>query len=298
MDIIFTKKPTTIEEQIGILQDRGMLITDIEQAKRFLLYCSYYRFCGYALHFEELTASGDRTHRYKPDTTFSAVELIYHFDAALRRIIFHYTSLIEIDFRSTISNESAWYYNDAHWFLENRYFQDAERHSHFIELCKIEVSRSRELFIASYKSKYDTPSLPPIWMLTELMPFAVWSKVYQNLSDKNLRKFIANRHKIPEWYLISWLQSLTVLRNACAHHVRIWNRNFNLAPRLSPGISKKVKASNNRKIYVIFLIIYDMLKKLGRAEDFRTEVETLLIRNPSINPKHLGIDCPIDEMFL
>ena len=90
---------------------------------------------------------GERTHRYKPNATFPAVEEIYHFDAALRRIIFHYTSLIEIDFRGAIGNESAWYYNNAHWFLEEKYFQDTSRYSKFIDLCNEEVDRSREIFI-------------------------------------------------------------------------------------------------------------------------------------------------------
>ena len=295
---IFTKKPTTIEEQIMLLQSRGMNIPDTEHAKRFLSYCSYYRFCGYALHFEELTSLGERTHRYKPDATFSAVEEIYHFDAALRRIIFHYTSLIEIDFRGTIGNESAWHYNNAHWFLEGKYFQDKSRYSKFIDLCNEEVDRSREIFITSYRKNYTAPALPPIWMLTELMPFAVWSKLYQNLSDNGLRKIIAHKQGIPEKYLVSWMQSLTVLRNACAHHARIWNRNFSLAPRLSPHISKKITRGNEKKIYVMFLIIHDMLKKISRENDFHKDIEELLKLHPAINPKYLGICCPIDEMFM
>ena len=293
----FSKKPTTIEEQIDLLQARGMLIPDAERAKYFLSYCSYYRFCGYALHFEELTSSGERTHRYKPNTTFSAVEEIYHFDAALRRIIFHYTSLIEIDFRVAIGNESAWYYNNAHWFLEERRFKYTDKYLDFIKICKEEVEKSREVFIASYKRNYDTPALPPIWMLTELMSFAVWSKLYQNLADKRLRKKIAARQGIPEWYLVSWMQSLTVLRNACAHHARIWNRNFSLPPRLSPRISSKISTGNEKKIFAMFLVIYDILKKLNREDDFRKEIEDLLKKHSEINPRHLGICCPIDEMF-
>ena len=294
----FSKRPTTIEEQITILQSRGMHTPDTEHAKRFLSYCSYYRFCGYALHFEELTSGGERTHRYKPNTTFPAVEEIYHFDAALRRIIFHYTSLIEIDFRGTIGNESAWHYNNAHWFLEGKYFQDKSRYSKFIDLCNEEVDRSREIFITSYRKNYTAPALPPIWMLTELMPFAVWSKLYQNLSDNGLRKIIAHKQGIPEKYLVSWMQSLTVLRNACAHHARIWNRNFSLAPRLSPHISKKITRGNEKKIYVMFLIIHDMLKKISRENDFHKDIEELLKLHPAINPKYLGICCPIDEMFM
>ena len=50
----FSKKPTTAKEQVDILQQRGMLVADSAHAMEFLDYCSYYRFCGYALHFERL----------------------------------------------------------------------------------------------------------------------------------------------------------------------------------------------------------------------------------------------------
>lgn len=293
----FSKKPTTIAEQVDILQDRGMAITDLDRAKTFLSYCSYYRFCGYALHFEILTPAGERTHKYKLGTTFAAVEQIYHFDAALRRLIFHYTSLIEINFRGILGNQSAWYYNDPHWFLNAKNFQKQETYSNFLNLCYEEVNRSREIFVKSYKENYNKPDLPPIWMLTELMPFAVWSKLYQNLSDLKLRKIIAAEQDVPEKYLISWLQSLTVLRNACAHHARIWNRNFTQAPRLSPRIAGKIIEGQHKKIFVMFLIIYDLLRKLKRENEFANALKALFDRYPEIDLRNLGIFSHVDDMF-
>ena len=42
----FSKKPTTVEEQIELLQERGMMIPSMERASAFLSYCSYYRFAA------------------------------------------------------------------------------------------------------------------------------------------------------------------------------------------------------------------------------------------------------------
>lgn len=285
---VFSKKPTTIEQQISILQERGMIISDKSRAKEFLEYCSYYRFCGYALHFEELTSEGERTHRYKPNTTFEAVEKLYHFDSALRRLIFHYTTLIEVDFRTTLGNESAVYFNDAHWFIDPENFTKAEQHHDFLSLCSKEVENSREIFISSYKKKYSNPSLPPLWMLTELMSFSVWSRLYQNLADKNLKKVIADKQKIKPHYLESWLKALTVLRNHCAHHSRIWNRNFTQAPSLSERMKKKIIPGQHKKIFVLLLIIYELLRKIKRENDFYNDLTALFREYPEIDLKNLG----------
>lgn len=294
----FQKKPTTVKEQLSILRERGMIIPDEEHASYFLSYCSYYRFCGYALHFEELTLNGERTHSYKPNTCFENVERIYHFDAALRRLIFHYTTLIEIDFRNSLANEAALFYNDPHWYLDETRFKQIDKHRKFIELCYSETKRSREIFIKSYKKNYPAgPNLPPIWMLIELMPFSVWSKLYQNISEKELVKTIAQKQGVNEKYLTSWLQALTVLRNSCAHHVRIWNRNFSQAPLISPRMSKKVGPELHKKIFVMLLIIFDLLRKFKRENEFADELIVLFQAYPEIELKNLGITILPEEMF-
>ena len=110
----FSKLPTTIDQQITILQDRGMIIEDLSEASFFLEYCYYYRFCGYALHYEKFSPANERMHQYKEGTKFSSVKNLYYFDMELRKLIFSYLSLIEIDFRGTLSNISATYYNNPH----------------------------------------------------------------------------------------------------------------------------------------------------------------------------------------
>jgi len=294
--VIFTKKPTSIDEQIAQLKTRGMAIPDDSAAKRFLDYCSYYRFCGYALHFENLTPTGERTHHYKPGTSFSDVERIYHFDSKLRRILFHYTSLIEIDFRANLGNETAWHFDNSHWYLNSGYFRCGKEHEDFIYKCTEETNRSREVFITAYKKTYDSPLLPPIWMLIEILPFATWSRLYQNLSDRNLQDSIAKKQGIPRVYLISWLQAITVLRNACAHHSRIWNRNFTQAPLLSKRIKSRIIPAYHQKIVVLFWVIYVLLTKLNRENYFIHELIGLTTDYPRVPLKNMGISSSINEL--
>lgn len=293
----FSKPPTTIEEQINILRKRGMIIINEPHAKEFLEYCSYYRFCGYALHFEYLDNNGERTHRYKPDTSFEVVEQLYHFDAALRRLIFHYTTLIEVSFRTTLGNISAQFYTNAHWYMNEDCFIDKVKYNEFIQMCEKEVKNSREIFIKNYTKKYSFPQLPPIWMLTELMSFATWSKLYQNLANKALKDLIAEKYNVPYKYLSSWLQALTVLRNSCAHHARIWNRNFTQAPLLSKRKKTKMIDGQHKKIFSLLLIIYDLLSKLNRENDFCSDLTKLFEQYPKINIRNLGFPARPDIIF-
>jgi abortive infection bacteriophage resistance protein len=65
----FTKPPLSIEQQIRLLQSRGMTIANPDRAARHLAHINYYRFRAYWLPFEE-KADGNE-HRFKAGTTFN-----------------------------------------------------------------------------------------------------------------------------------------------------------------------------------------------------------------------------------
>lgn len=52
MGVRYTNQAITTEQQIEILQERGLLIDDIEQAIDLLDTISYFRLAGYWKHFE------------------------------------------------------------------------------------------------------------------------------------------------------------------------------------------------------------------------------------------------------
>lgn len=56
----FNKLPTSIEEQIHLLRSRGIIINDAIKAKHYLTFISYYRFCGYAIDFENHQPNGNK----------------------------------------------------------------------------------------------------------------------------------------------------------------------------------------------------------------------------------------------
>ena len=54
-----------------------------------------------------------------------------------------------------------------------------------------DIRSSKEVFIESYRRKYETPELPPSWMACEVMSMGALSRWYQNIRDGGLKKRIA-----------------------------------------------------------------------------------------------------------
>ena len=74
-------------------------------------------------------------------------------------------------------------------------------------------------FLAGAFSKYDEPSLPPIWKTMEVVSFGTLSKLYCNFSDVDVKKAVAHSFGLPQYlYLETWTKCIAVLRNLCAHH--------------------------------------------------------------------------------
>jgi hypothetical protein len=61
----FQKPPKTLQEQVQILMDRGVVVGDVSLACAELGRINYYRFCGYGLFFEQFSDDGKRLHGWR-----------------------------------------------------------------------------------------------------------------------------------------------------------------------------------------------------------------------------------------
>ena len=97
------KQATTIDEQIKLLKSRGMAVPDEDKAKEILMDIGFYRLGFYAFPFEKSFPSlTNRSHEYKPDSSFTDVVELYYFDYDLRKILTYYLNRIEINLRTYI----------------------------------------------------------------------------------------------------------------------------------------------------------------------------------------------------
>lgn len=86
------------------------------------------------------------------------------------------------------------------------------------------INRSKEGFIKHNKDKYGLPI--PVWIACEVWDFGTLSTLYKGLKETD-QDAISTKYGIANGRVFAtWLRSLNYLRNVCAHHSRLWNRNM------------------------------------------------------------------------
>ncbi|MCK7471419.1 MAG: Abi family protein [Desulfomicrobium escambiense] len=92
------------------------------------------------------------------------------------------------------------------------------------------ISRSKEEFVRHNKGKYGLPMA--IWVACEVWDFGTLSKLFAGMRELE-QDAISSRYGLHNGRIFAtWLRSLNYLRNVCAHHSRLWNRNIIDQPRL------------------------------------------------------------------
>ena len=110
--------------------------------------------------------------------------------------------------------------------------------------------------------------------------------------DKNVKKDIAKSFGVPQHeYLESWMRSIAVLRNCCAHHARVWNRRFSMIPQLPKSMSNDWITNLNldtRKIYALLCCIIYWQNSIYKNNDFVNKFKQLLQKYPNIDVTAMG----------
>lgn len=81
--IKFTKPAISLDAQITLLKQRGLVIADEKIARHHLKFVGYYRLAGYVLPLQ-INHNSDGTHHFLAGTSFEDVIDIYVFDRNLR----------------------------------------------------------------------------------------------------------------------------------------------------------------------------------------------------------------------
>ncbi len=223
----YNKQPTDIITQLAMLKQRGLLVDD-DIALKQLASISYFRLASYWKVFE----ADEVTHQFADGTHLDDVISLYAFDRELRSIIFTAIQDIEVALRTRIIHFFSLSHG-AFWFMDASLFNSSIIFQTCLDSIQVELSRSKEEFLQEHFAKYDTPSMPPVWKTLEVVSFGNLSKLYANMKDVEVKKLVAKSVGLPQYtYLESWMRSLTVLRNCCAHHARTWNRRYPAMPQL------------------------------------------------------------------
>ena len=104
---------------------------------------------------------------------------------------------IEVSLRSTIANVVAEETGNIFWMTDATMYANSDKFNKTMELVNKELRSSKEDFIKHFKGKY-TNNYPPAWMLVEILPLGVVTRIFENIADNALRKKIAGRFNPPQ----------------------------------------------------------------------------------------------------
>lgn len=257
------KQFKTYEQQLDLLEERGMFVEDPASAQELLRRLSYYRLSGYWHPMRQFdTETGLSLDKFRPGASFKLVHDLYVFDEQLRHVASGELAQIELAMRALLGHElgriDPFIHLDADSMGASAKYvvgrNGETRHDIWLKKYKSALAGSREDFVAHHKRRYDGKL--PVWAAAEIMDWGMLSHLYR-ISPGRARNPVADACGLRAPQLESWLRSLNILRNYSAHHARIFNRVFDIKPKLSddPRLSV-VKGQENRVFTQLTLIQY------------------------------------------
>ena len=279
----------TIDEQLDLLESRGLNISDIQKAYDFLYRNNYYRVSGYSLTL--------RSHDvFSPSASFQNIIEIYEFDYEMRHILMKYIERIEVVFKSVYAHE----FTKVHApddYLDPQYFTDSKKHKEIIT--KAEDQKEKRHKHEAYLKHFidDLQENLPLWAYVDLLTISDISFIFK-ISEPSIKTAVSNALGLNMSKGVDLLEHfmhlMTILRNLCAHGSRLFNRLFEQKPNLSKKEKKHLLTNVNGSIDNSHLYGYlFIMKKLLKTEEFsemKSEIIALTKKYPFVNMKYYGFN--------
>ena len=286
----FKKQALTTDEQIDLLIRRGMHIDDRAQARHHLTHISYYRLRAYWLPFEQ-AASNSNEHAFAAGTNLATVLAIYEFDRELRLLLIDAIERVEISLRTRLANVLGLRYDPFAHEKPEHFADPSMWRGSRSELIK-EYTHSREIFAEHYHTKYPDLPTPPLWVACELMTLGHLSRWLKNLRSHKDRQTIADAYHLDEKVLVSFAHHLSIVRNHCAHHGRLWNRKFTVKmaiPKKKPQeLSSAFNPAQSSNLYNTLTMLAYLMDVISPASTWRQQLKKLIHDTPQISVINMG----------
>jgi len=284
----YTKKPLSFEKQADQLIQRG-LDGDRDTIIKRLRDVNYYRLSAYWYPYRN-----PNNNTLNKNACFETIWDRYVFDRQLRLLVMDAIERIEISIRTRMTNLLTLKTNDAFVHLTQEVLSDRvkeDERERFLKSIRRNTARSREAFVKHFKKKYgDQHKDLPLWMAAEVMTFGDMLTLFKMMNMHSQRE-VAEVYNISAKVLKSWLLTLNYVRNLCAHHARLWNREFAVRPILP---AKKSHPNwhdpeiSTHRIFATLTLLYFMLKKIAPQSGWADRLNALLKRHPDIPLNDMG----------
>ncbi len=274
INYIGMKKSLKIDEQIDLLEERGMVFDNKEKAKEILLDVGYYRLGFYSFPFEKsFPEKNNRTHELRQGTSFQSVYDLYLFDAKLRRLLLNALDRIEINLRSKITYiVSNHYESSPTWFVDKAVMKTA-----FVEGFRKTVYDNilENPVIKRHHDKYINDRYAPAWKTLEFFTLGNLTALYQALRDVELKKEIANSYGCSLKVFVNYLETIRVIRNKCAHGSCLYNMELSKGIKAAPAGVGLADRHNIRGAVSVISYMLGVVSKARKA-DMDEQINSLL----------------------
>lgn len=303
--LTYDKPPLSLEDLVGRLADRGLVIPDSDRARRYLQHIGYYRLSPYTIPFQQ----GRPDHVFRDGTAFDDVLDLYVFDRALRLLVMDALERVEVAVRAALTDHMSTVYENPHWYVEARHFNNSGTHARLLEI----VSRScddrlrgtpdpeddllvHRSALEHYLTTYGSPELPPSWLMVETLTIGQLTSAYRNLSRRADRTAVAQSIGLTATVLESWMLTYVRVRNICAHHGRLWNVGLGVYPAIptSTAISwlegdRALPERSRKRLYPVLVSLQAVLSSVSPRSSWARRLIDLLSTRPPMNLAGMGV---------
>lgn len=267
----------TVDEQISLLQSRGMIIDNIDKAKEVLLDVGYYRLGFYWFPFEKsFPQKHHRVHEFKDKTDFDDAVKLYYFDFNLRNILLKPLSRIEIAFRTKVIYYVSNYYRESPtWFVDPTILSKFQANTFERKVYK-QILETTPV-IALHHKHHINDKFAPAWKTLEFMTFGEVLHLFNSIKDENIKLQVANGFGVKKLVtFVNYLNLVKDLRNTCAHGNVLYDFTPEKSIRKGPAMMKGI--GNNQNLNGALRVVLYFMKEISknRYDELITDIDDLI----------------------
>lgn len=282
------------EHQLNLLETRGMIVSDKERSSSIhtLETVSYYRIKEFAKPFEV----SNRGNKIYNNLEFSKVLARYYQDKNLRMSLLHAIEQIEVSIKTQLAYVlgtrygAFGYLNFSNWIDRSRFnaFQTIEKQYYFTKDLNQSVKKSNNADLHN-DTNLNESGLPSVWLAMNILTFGQTCNLIL-CSKREIVTEIANYYHCTNNELTSWLGTLNLVRNICAHNGNLVNISLKTKPLLNQEIRNKIYFADEHtpvfKLGVIIMITKIMVRSVNsryKWGDIRKSLKSLCVQTQGNN---------------
>lgn len=267
----------TIQEQISILESKGLIIDDYLFTEDILIRENYFFISGYRHLF--LKSPKDRN--FIKGTTFRELYALFNFDRQVRNIVFKNLLIIENNLKSIISYQLSKKYGfrEKDYLKSENFTKVPDKQRQLSDTLKkmkrqIRVNGAQHSATSHYLKNY---GYIPLWVVVKVLSFGIVGELYTVMKREDQEE-IANIYDLSINNLLTYLPILSNYRNLCAHEDILYDHRTQKIigdTRYHDGLD--IPTTDGEYIYGkddLFALII-ILKQLLRPEEFRLLINEL-----------------------